>query len=70
MKGKKLIQADAVAELLDVDRYRVYEMVRSGMIPAVRMGRSIRFDPERLDAWIASGGTAGEYRTTTADPGA
>ena len=57
--GKKFLQADEVAAMLDVNRYRVYELVRSKQIPAVRLGRSVRFDPVRLDEWLAAGGTAG-----------
>jgi excisionase family DNA binding protein len=54
----RLVKADAVAEMLDVDRFRVYELARTGQIPAVRIGRSIRFNPERVVAWIEAGGTA------------
>jgi excisionase family DNA binding protein len=30
--------------------------VSDGLIPVVRIGRSVRFDPDAIDAWIASGG--------------
>jgi excisionase family DNA binding protein len=53
-----LLAADAVAEWLSVPRLRVYEMARTGELPAVRLGRSIRFDPARVREWIDEGGTA------------
>jgi excisionase family DNA binding protein len=56
--AEKLIRADAVAELLDVDRYRVYELAREGNLPHVRLGRAVRFDPVAIREWIAQGGTA------------
>jgi excisionase family DNA binding protein len=57
MERKKLIQADAVAEWIDADRYRVYDLVRKDMIPHVRLGRSVRFDPDAIARWLAAGGS-------------
>jgi excisionase family DNA binding protein len=55
---KRLVNADAVADALGVPRYRVYELTRQEKIPAVRIGRSVRYDPDRVAAWIDAGGTA------------
>jgi excisionase family DNA binding protein len=55
---KKLVTADAVADMFDVPRHRVYELGRARQLPVVRIGRSMRFDPDAIAAWIASGGTA------------
>lgn len=52
----KLLRIDDVAELLDVSRARAYELVREGLIPAVRLGRQIRVDPNKLEAWLDAGG--------------
>ena len=54
----KLLDAPEVAEILNVSRARVYELVRQGVIPVVRLGRQVRVDPDRLRAWIAEGGQA------------
>lgn len=54
---RPLIDADAVAARLSVDRYRVYELARNGQLPCVRLGRSIRFDASAIEEFIASGGT-------------
>ncbi len=52
----KLLRIDEVAELLDVSRARTYELVREGLLPVVRLGRQIRVDPSKLEAWLDAGG--------------
>ena len=53
-----LVTAYDVSKILSVPRLRIYDLARTGQIPSVRIGRTIRFDPERIKAWIAAGGTA------------
>lgn len=55
---QSLTTVEWVAGRLGVPRWRVYEMVRAGQIPAVRLGRAVKFDIDRIEAWIAAGGTA------------
>ena len=55
---RRLLTAAEVAEILAVTPARVYELVRRGMLPHVRVGRQVRIDPAALDAWIAAGGQA------------
>ena len=52
----KLLRIDDVADLLDVSRARAYELVREGLLPVVRLGRQIRVDPSKLEAWLDAGG--------------
>jgi excisionase family DNA binding protein len=55
---KQILVADEVAELLRVDRQRVYELVRRGAIPVVRIGqRQYRFNAEAIKQWIEQGGS-------------
>ena len=55
----KLLTAEAVAERLDLPLSTVYEHARSNRIGgAIRIGRRLRFDPEKLEAWLDSGGQA------------
>ncbi len=54
----KLLRMDEVAAYLDVTLARAYELVRQGVVPAVRIGRQIRVDPARLEQWVAQGGRA------------
>lgn len=52
MIQRKYITVRDVAELLNVDRYRVYEWVRDGQIPYLRTVGRILFDPDEIDAWL------------------
>ncbi len=36
----------------------VYDLVAQGLLPAVRAGRRLYFDPQQLEAWIEQGGRA------------
>jgi excisionase family DNA binding protein len=56
---KPLRTAEEIAPILRVKPARVYEMARVGIIPkgvAVRMGRQVRFDEDRLRVWMENGG--------------
>ena len=55
-----MLTAQAVAEILAVSQHRVYELTRRGVLPHTRIGRQVRYDPERLRAWIDAGGTEAE----------
>src|SRR5690606_14147029 len=54
----RLLTAVQAAERLDVTPARLYELARTGTLPAVRIGRQIRFSPEALNEWIDRGGHA------------
>lgn len=55
---RPLLNAAEVAAWLNITEARVYELARGKILPAVRMGRQVRFDPVRVEAWINSGGEA------------
>lgn len=46
-----LLTAPQVAEALGVPVSYVYELARTGRLPAVRFGKYVRFAPEALQAW-------------------
>ena len=47
----KLIEAAELAEILRVNRQRVYELARRNVIPVVRIGnREHRFDADAIQA--------------------
>jgi excisionase family DNA binding protein len=48
-----LLRPDQAAHLLSVKTSWVYEAVRSGRVPCVRVGRHIRFTREMLEEWLA-----------------
>jgi excisionase family DNA binding protein len=41
-----------LAEFLGVSRSWVYQAVESGVIPVVRLGALVRFDPNVIKAWV------------------
>ena len=51
-----LLTVPEVSERLKISEARVRELGRLGLLPIVKLGRQIRVDPARLDAWIADGG--------------
>jgi excisionase family DNA binding protein len=50
--------AKDVAARLNVSEAAVYDMVREKLLPCVRLGRRVRFDPGVLERWIEQGGAA------------
>lgn len=58
--NKQILVADEVAEMLRVDRQRVYALARRNAIPVIRLGdRQYRFDAEAIRQWITRGGSTG-----------
>ena len=59
--AQEILIADEVAEMLRVDRQRVYELVRRDAIPVIRLGeRQYRFDAVAIKQWIERGGSSME----------
>lgn len=55
---KGVLVAEEVASLLRVDKQRVYELVRTGQIPVIRLGeRQYRFSTEAVERWLREGGS-------------
>lgn len=55
---KQILLADEVAEMLRVDRQRVYELARRNSIPVIRVGeRQYRFNAEAIRQWMEQGGS-------------
>ena len=58
-RSEALITAGDLAGLLEVSKARIYELAREGLLPAVRLGRTIRFSRAAVNAFIRDGGTTG-----------
>jgi excisionase family DNA binding protein len=56
--GESLWDVADTAKFLKLNEARVYDGVRQGLIPAVRIGRQVRFDPVEIRAWVKAGGRA------------
>ena len=55
---KQILVAQEVAEMLRVDKQRVYELVRTKRIPVIRLGdRQYRFSSEAVRRWLDAGGS-------------
>ena len=50
--AEPLLRPDEVARMLGVRRSSVYEYVRTGRLPHVRVGRHVRFLREDLEDWV------------------
>jgi len=48
-----LLRPEQAAHLLSVKTSWVYEAVRSGRVPCIRVGRHIRFTRQMLEDWLA-----------------
>ena len=52
----RMLLAPEVAEILNVSVPRVYELIRAGVLPSVRLGRQVRVDRRKLPAFLDGGG--------------
>lgn len=50
--ASKLLKADEVAAILGVSKSFVYQIVRTGQLPAVHIGTAVRVRPEDLEAFV------------------
>lgn len=53
---ERLLRVAEVAERLAVSEALVYKLMRTGRLPAVHIGGSLRFDPEQIRHFIEAGG--------------
>ncbi len=51
-RDKEYLKVPEVAEFLQIGRTRAYELVSSGEIPSVRIGRNIRVSRKELERWL------------------
>ncbi len=64
---KRILVANEVAEILRVDRQRIYELVRTNQIPVIRLGeRQYRFSAQEIEQFLHDGGTRKEVEKSDA----
>lgn len=49
------MSVNEVARFLSISRDSVYRLVRSGALPAVKVGERLRFRPEEIDRYLDRG---------------
>jgi excisionase family DNA binding protein len=54
IKTERFYSVKTLAERLAVTPLTIYRMVAEGKLPAVRIGRAIRFDPDAVAAFLES----------------
>jgi excisionase family DNA binding protein len=54
-----LLRIVEVAEMLAISRSKCYEMIQSGELPFIKLGRAIRVARADLDEWLAGIGRRG-----------
>ena len=52
--------AAELAQYLNLRRRQVYILSRSGILPTVRIGRTLRFDPKQIQAWLERSSSASQ----------
>ncbi|HVC76300.1 MAG TPA: helix-turn-helix domain-containing protein [Candidatus Micrarchaeaceae archaeon] len=61
-----LLRVDEVAQLMNLGRTRTFELIASGELPVVRIGRAVRVPRNELERWLRSrttGGFTGEVES-------
>lgn len=61
-----MLTAAEASAILRVRVPQVYALARDGIIPAVRVGRAVRFNRDQLMRWIESGGAPARTAGTEA----
>jgi len=51
---KLLLRPLEAADILAVSKSKIYELLSSGLIPSIRIGKSIRIPSEELRKWVAT----------------
>ena len=54
MKTEKFYTVKTLAERLAVKPLTIYRLLKDGKLSAVKIGRSIRFDPDEIDVFLES----------------
>jgi excisionase family DNA binding protein len=52
LEGNRLLKAVDVASLLNISRSFAYQLLQTGVIPVVRIGKACRVRSQDLDAYI------------------
>lgn len=65
---KLLLRPHECAEVLGLCRSKIYELIASGALPSITIGKSRRIPVEALRDWVRAQSTAGEAQMPPAAP--
>jgi excisionase family DNA binding protein len=54
----RLMTVEELADQWGESRWQIYDLCRRGLIPHIRLGKAIRFDPVVIAEFVRQGGTA------------
>jgi excisionase family DNA binding protein len=57
---KLLLKPTEVADAIGLGKTRTYQLLKAGVLPSIRVGRSVRTPVEALKAWIVRQEHGGE----------
>jgi excisionase family DNA binding protein len=52
LHGTRLLKADEIAAILNISRSFAYQLLQTGAIPVVRLGKACRVRPQDLEAFV------------------
>lgn len=52
--NRLLVNSDEAARMLSLGKRRLWNLTQCNAVPSRRIGRSVRYDPAELGAWIAA----------------
>lgn len=57
----RLVGVEWVATRVGIAEARAYMLAREGILPCIRIGRIVRFDPEQVEDFISGGGASWDH---------
>ena len=64
----RLLRPREAAALLAISERTLWDLSNRGNLPCVRLGRSVRYDPRDLAAWVAQNKSAAANSRNTDNP--
>lgn len=61
---KLAVRVPEAARLLDVSRSKAYELIRTGEIPSIRVGKTVRVPLMELEMWVSRKSGAAQKEVT------
>jgi excisionase family DNA binding protein len=53
-ENKRLVDVKMLSAMISVKCKTLYDWSHKGLVPCVKLGRLLRFDPDEIERWIKS----------------